>query len=94
MRGIRFINYICKTFNLKVTYAFEGRSTVFNDHTYRCCNVACYELNRHFFTLWIAKHKIAITWPSSIDVIYRFSISEKYKVLQLIHECLCEELDS
>lgn len=51
MRGIRFINYICKTFNLKVTYAFEGRSTVFNDHTYRCCNVACYELNRHFFTL-------------------------------------------
>lgn len=94
MRGIRFINEICKEFNLKVTYAFEGRSNVFNNRTSSCYNVACYELNHHFITIWISKHKIAITWPSSIDVIYRFSISEKYKVLQLIHECLCEELDS
>lgn len=88
MQGIRFINEICKEFNLKVTYSFEGRSTVFNDHTYRCCNIACYELNHHFITIWISKYKIAITWPSSIDVIYRFSISEKHKVLQLISEAL------
>lgn len=61
MRGIRFVNYICKTFNLEVTYAFEGRSPIFNDHTHHNCNVACYELSSHFFTIWISKHKIAIT---------------------------------
>lgn len=93
MRGIRFINEICKKFNLEVADACEARSAIFTDRTRRYCNVAYYTLNNYPFSIWISKHKIAITWPSTMNV-YRFPISEKYKVLQLIHECLCEEFDS
>lgn len=78
---------------MEVTDAFEARSTVFNDHTYRKCSLTYYELNPHSFNFWIAKHKIAISWSGNI-IIYRFYISEKYKVLQKINERLCEELDS
>lgn len=92
MQGIRFINEICKKFNLKVTDACRARSAFFTNRPHRCCNVAYYVLNNHSFFIWISKHKIAITWPSTMNV-YRFPISEKYKVLQKINEHLCEELD-
>lgn len=92
MQGIRFINEICKEFDLEVIDAFETRSTIFNDRDCRKCSLIYYVINHHRFTIWISKHKIAITWPSTRNI-HRFSISEKYKVLQLIHESLCEEKD-
>lgn len=87
MRGIRFINRICKEFDLKITESFEGYSDVFHKSNYQN-KITYFELN-NIFTFWISKQKIALLIRSTATIHY-FPIQEKYKILQLISEALSE----
>lgn len=90
MRGIRFINQLCKEFDLKINKSYEGYSNVF--HTINCQNhIFYYELS-NLYALWISRRKIALLIRNT-GPIRCFPISEEYKIFQLIYDDLCEEKD-
>lgn len=90
MRGIRFINQLCKEFDLKINRSCEGYSNIFRI-TRSQSHIFWYNLN-NLYTLWISRRKIALLIRSTGPIRY-FPISEKYKIFQLIYDDLCEEKD-
>lgn len=90
MRGIRFINQLCKEFDLKINKSYEGYSNVFRI-THSQNHIFYYKLSG-LYILWISKRKIALLIRNTGPIRY-FPISEKYKIFQLIYDDLCAEQD-
>lgn len=90
MRGIRFINQLCKEFNLKINKSGEGYSNVF--HVTNCQNHIFYYKLSGLYILWISRRKIALLIRNTGPIRY-FLISEKYKIFQLIYDDLCVAQD-
>lgn len=90
MRGIRFINQLCKEFDLKINISYEGYSNVFR--ITRSQNHICSYNLSGLYILWISRRKIALLIRSTGPIRY-FPISEKYKIFQLIYDDLCVEKD-
>lgn len=85
MQGIRFINEICKEFNLNIIDSSDRYLHIFNTRDFQN-PVSYYNLN-DLYILWISKRKIALLIRNTGHIKY-FPISEKHKILQLISEAL------
>ena len=84
MRGIRFIQELSKEFKIP----FRSISWV--------CNLYLFKSEQHIdIYIRFRAHRIVlnILYPNETVKRNKFKCSEKYKIKQLIHEVLCEELD-